>query len=146
MGLQTPNTGLYIPGNGLQLVKELALHHGDLIDDQVATTYPVLADSGPHRQFNTLLQGSLPRANTCNTKTIVQGTPMKEVGSVVRGSSLKCTWLAIGGTCSRSLQQEESDVSVLHNYTEKGKRYFYFLFFFLIRFNVLLFLWAWHVA
>lgn len=52
------------PGNRLKLVKELGLHHGDLVNDEVSTAGPVLQDPRPHSQFDTLLQWGRAGANT----------------------------------------------------------------------------------
>lgn len=54
---------IYVPGDGLELVEELGLHHGDLIDDEVFTAGPVLQDSGPLCELQTLLQRSRTRAD-----------------------------------------------------------------------------------
>lgn len=53
-----------LPGNRLQFVKELGLHHGDLVNDEVSTAGPVLQDPGPLSQRDTLLQRSRARADT----------------------------------------------------------------------------------
>lgn len=55
---------LLSPSHRLQLVKELGLHHGDLVDDEVATGSPVLQHPGPLSQLDALLQGGRARTNT----------------------------------------------------------------------------------
>lgn len=55
---------LISPGYGLKLVKELGLHHGDLIDDEVSTASPVLQHPRPLSQLDALLQWGRARADT----------------------------------------------------------------------------------
>lgn len=54
---------LISPGHRLELVKELRLHHGDLVDDEVSTARPVLQHPGPLSQLDTLLQWGWAGAN-----------------------------------------------------------------------------------
>lgn len=58
MTLQNAIKMIRMPGDGLELVEELGLHHGDLVDDEVFAACPVLQDSGSLRELQTLLQRS----------------------------------------------------------------------------------------
>lgn len=51
------------PGYGLQLVKELSLDHGDLVDDQVPAARPVLQHPRPLGQLDALLHRGRARAD-----------------------------------------------------------------------------------
>lgn len=53
-----------IPSDGLKFIKELGLHHGDLIDDEVSAAGPLLQDTGAPGQLQTSLQrgGTAPNA------------------------------------------------------------------------------------
>lgn len=52
------------PGHGLQLVKEVGVHHGDLVNDQVSAAGPVLQHPRPLGQLDALLQRGGARADT----------------------------------------------------------------------------------
>lgn len=52
------------PGYSLQLVKEVSVHHGDLVDDQVSAAGPVLQHPRPLGQLDALLQRGGARADT----------------------------------------------------------------------------------
>lgn len=60
------------PGYSLQLVKELSLHHGDLVNDQVPAARPVLQHPRPLGQLNALLQRGGARADTWKEDTWTQ--------------------------------------------------------------------------
>lgn len=55
---------LVSPRHRLELVEELGLHHGDLVDDEVSTASPVLQHPGPLGQLDALLQRGRAGANT----------------------------------------------------------------------------------
>lgn len=57
------------PGYTLQLVKEVSVHHGDLVNDQVSAAGPVLQHPRPLGQLDALLQGGGARADTCKEDT-----------------------------------------------------------------------------
>lgn len=57
------------PGHRFQLVKKLAVHHGDLVNDEVLAGGPVLKDPGPLSQLDALLQWGRARTNTCQSHT-----------------------------------------------------------------------------
>lgn len=51
------------PGHSLQLVKEVSVHHGDLVNDQVSAAGPVLQHPRPLGQLDALLQRGGARAD-----------------------------------------------------------------------------------
>ena len=58
-----------VPGDGLQLVKQRGVHHGHLVDDEVAAQGPVGQHAGPLGQLDALLQGGGAGADPWNTHT-----------------------------------------------------------------------------
>lgn len=78
------------PCHRLELVKELGLHHGDLVDDEVSTAGPVLQHAGPLSQLDALLQRGRAGADAWTETGGQTGTQMNNTSAKYSIHTLCC--------------------------------------------------------